>query len=51
MTAELALGPCYVAEISGCGEDTPKSFRDCCGPADPVHCITIQTTIKYFTNV
>ncbi len=36
MTSELSLGPCFAIEISGCGEETPKAFRDACGPADPV---------------
>jgi nucleoside-diphosphate kinase len=38
MTEELALGPCYVLEISGgkCNEDTQSSFREFVGPRDPV---------------
>jgi nucleoside-diphosphate kinase len=35
MTEELALGPCYVLEIAGCSQETPKSFRSACGPMDP----------------
>ena len=36
MTEELALGPCYVLEISGCSNETPKAFRSAAGPLDPV---------------
>ncbi|XP_035707297.1 nucleoside diphosphate kinase 7-like [Folsomia candida] len=36
MTEELSLGPCYVLEISGCGEDTPASFREFVGPMNPI---------------
>jgi len=36
MTAELAMGPFYAMEISGCGRDTAESFREFAGPADPV---------------
>ncbi|XP_063746879.1 nucleoside diphosphate kinase 7 [Eleginops maclovinus] len=33
MVTELCSGPCMVLEIHG--NDTPKSFREFCGPADP----------------
>uniref|UniRef100_A0A7N6A129 Nucleoside diphosphate kinase homolog 7 n=1 Tax=Anabas testudineus TaxID=64144 RepID=A0A7N6A129_ANATE len=33
MVTELCSGPCMVLEIHG--TDTPKSFREFCGPADP----------------
>lgn len=33
MVTELCSGPCMVLEIHG--ENTPKTFRDFCGPADP----------------
>ncbi|KAM6921807.1 nucleoside diphosphate kinase homolog 7 isoform 1-T2 [Xenentodon cancila] len=33
MVTELCLGPCMALEIRG--KDTPKTFREFCGPADP----------------
>uniref|UniRef100_A0A3Q1FXH1 Nucleoside diphosphate kinase homolog 7 n=1 Tax=Acanthochromis polyacanthus TaxID=80966 RepID=A0A3Q1FXH1_9TELE len=33
MVTELCSGPCMVLEIHG--TDTPKTFREFCGPADP----------------
>ncbi|XP_059922681.1 nucleoside diphosphate kinase 7 [Gadus macrocephalus] len=33
MVSELCSGPCLALEVRG--SDTPKSFRDFCGPADP----------------
>uniref|UniRef100_A0A665TXU1 Nucleoside diphosphate kinase homolog 7 n=1 Tax=Echeneis naucrates TaxID=173247 RepID=A0A665TXU1_ECHNA len=33
MVTELCSGPCMVLEIHG--TDTPQTFRDFCGPADP----------------
>ncbi|CAL8393835.1 unnamed protein product [Boreogadus saida] len=33
MVSELCSGPCLALEVRG--SDTPKSFRDLCGPADP----------------
>ncbi|XP_054870171.1 nucleoside diphosphate kinase 7 isoform X1 [Amphiprion ocellaris] len=33
MVTELCSGPCMVLEIHGA--DTPKTFREFCGPADP----------------
>ncbi|KAM6963115.1 nucleoside diphosphate kinase homolog 7 [Aplochiton taeniatus] len=33
MVAELCSGACLALEI--CGADSPKTFRDFCGPADP----------------
>ncbi|KAM7012796.1 nucleoside diphosphate kinase homolog 7 [Tautogolabrus adspersus] len=33
MVTELCSGPCMVLEITG--TDTPKTFRDFCGPPDP----------------
>lgn len=34
MVTELCSGPCMVLEV--CGTDVPRSFREFCGPADPV---------------
>lgn len=34
MVNELCSGPCLVLEIQG--PDTPQTFRELCGPADPV---------------
>jgi len=34
MTQALTLGPCYALEISGCGPETQKLFRDFVGPMD-----------------
>lgn len=34
MVTELCSGPCMVLEIHG--TDTPRTFREFCGPADPV---------------
>ncbi|CAL8252454.1 unnamed protein product [Merluccius merluccius] len=33
MVSELCSGPCMALEVRG--SDTPKTFRDFCGPADP----------------
>lgn len=34
MVNELCSGPCLVLEIQG--PDAPQTFRELCGPADPV---------------
>lgn len=44
MVAELCSGPCLVLEIH-C-TDTPKSFREFCGPADPVSEITALEKLR-----
>ncbi|CAL8141121.1 unnamed protein product [Orchesella dallaii] len=36
MTNELSIGSSIVMEISGCGENTVKAFRELAGPMDPV---------------
>lgn len=37
MVNELCSGPCMVLEIQG--TDAPQTFREFCGPADPVSVI------------
>lgn len=37
MTEELAEGPCYALQISGCGGDIREDFRQFVGPIDPVN--------------
>lgn len=42
MVTELCSGPCMVLEIHG--TDTPQSFREFCGPADPEICRHLRPT-------
>lgn len=44
MVTELCSGPCLVLEIHG--TDTPKSFREFCGPTDPVSISSLYSHSK-----